>query len=63
MLISDDSIIHKYLEDLHVDINNFLFDIKELLYSFPTIERDYNMVISNELNFILLESEKEADKN
>lgn len=63
MLVSDDSIIQKYLEDLQIDINNFLFDVKELLYSISTVEGDYHMIISNELNFILVESEKEADKN
>jgi len=63
MLNSSDSIVKEVLLELWVDIQILTANIKKEIKKIPTINWNYQLTLSNELNNIFIEAEKIADKN
>jgi len=63
MLKSDDSLVKEILLELWVDLQILTKNVKDAMNSISTIDWNYQLALSNELNNIFIEAEKIADRN
>jgi len=63
MLKSDDSLVKEILLELWVDLQILTKNVELELNKVPTVDWNYQLALSNELNNIFIEAEKIADRN
>ncbi len=63
ILTSSDSIVKEILSEIWVNINELSEKIKNEIQKIPTIDWNYQLTLSQELNNVFIEAEKIADNN
>ena len=63
ILTSSDSIVKEILLEAWVDLQILTSNVKKEVEKVPTIDWNYQLTLSNELNNVFIEAEKIADKN